>query len=86
LLLCVYLWLKWRITLPARRNRQKTHIEKLKAEEYKSQYELEQISHYFSSSLPIKRARKKYYGRGEKPHRRMNYVDCMIYLWNDDIN
>ena len=37
-----------------RKERAKTHIEKLKAEEYKNQYELEQITHYFSSSLADK--------------------------------
>src|SRR5581483_2802167 len=51
LLLGIYLWLKWRIGLTRKKEQAKTHIEKLKAEEYKSQFELEQISNYFSSSL-----------------------------------
>ena len=34
---------------------EKTHIQKLKADEYKNQFELEQISNYFSSSLADKK-------------------------------
>ena len=83
--LCVYLLLKWRIGLTRRKEQAKTHIEKLKAEEYKSQYELEQISHYFSSSLANKKnVEAVLWDVARNLIGRMNYVDCMIYLWNED--
>ncbi|MDO6431104.1 histidine kinase [Flavitalea sp. BT771] len=85
LALCVYLLLKWRIELTRKKEQAKTHIEKLKAEEYKSQYELEQISHYFSSSLADKKnVEGVLWDVAKNLIGRMNYVDCMIYLWNED--
>jgi len=85
LLLSVYLLLKWRTGLIRKKERAKTHIQELKAEEYKNQFELEQISNYFSSSLAGKKnvedvlwdVTKNLIGR-------MNYVDCIIYVWNED--
>jgi ligand-binding sensor domain-containing protein/putative methionine-R-sulfoxide reductase with GAF domain len=83
--LCVYLLLKWRIALIRKKEQAKTHIEKLKAEEYKSQFELEQISHYFSSSLANKRnVDEVLWDVAKNLIGRMNYQDCMIYLWNED--
>lgn len=84
-MLVVYILFHWRAGAIRKKERAKTHIEKLKAEEYKYQFELEQISNYFSSSLAGKKnvdavlwdVAKNLIGR-------MNYVDCMIYLWNDD--
>lgn len=82
---CVYLLLKWRTTYIRKQERAKTHIQKLKADEYKNQFELEHISNYFSSSLVGKNnvdevlwdVTKNLIGR-------MNYVDCIIYMWNKD--
>jgi ligand-binding sensor domain-containing protein/putative methionine-R-sulfoxide reductase with GAF domain len=85
LLLCVYLLLKWRIGLTRKKEQAKTHIEKLKAEEYKNQYELEQISHYFSSSLANKKnVEEVLWDVTKNLIGRMDYVDCMIYLWNEE--
>jgi putative methionine-R-sulfoxide reductase with GAF domain len=82
---CVYLLLKWRIGLTRRKEQEKTHIERLKAEEYKSQYELEQISNYFSSSLADKKdVEGVLWDVAKNLIGRMNYVDCMIYLWSED--
>ncbi len=47
LMLLVYFFLKWRTSVVERREQAKTHIQTLKAEEYKSQYELEQITIIF---------------------------------------
>jgi ligand-binding sensor domain-containing protein/putative methionine-R-sulfoxide reductase with GAF domain len=85
LMVSVYLLFKWRTGVIRKKEQAKTHIQTLKAEEYKSQFELEQITNYFSSSLAGKKnvddvlwdVAKNLIGR-------MNYVDCMIYLWNDD--
>ncbi|MBS1597414.1 MAG: histidine kinase [Bacteroidetes bacterium] len=82
---CVYLLLKWRTSYIRKQERAKTHIEKLKADEYKNQFELEHISNYFSSSLVGKNSvdevlwdvTKNLIGR-------MNYVDCIIYMWDKD--
>ena len=60
-------------------------MQQLIAEEYKNQFELEQISNYFSSSLAGKNnvedvlwdVTKNLIGR-------MNYEDCIIYMWNED--
>jgi len=85
LLLAVYLLLKWRTELTRKKEQAKTHLQKLKADEYKNQFELEQISHYFSSSLADKKnvgdvlwdVMKNLIGR-------MKYTDCIIYMWNED--
>jgi ligand-binding sensor domain-containing protein len=87
ILLClsIYGLLKWRTGLIRRNERAKTHIQALKAEEYKNQLELEHISNYFSSSLAGKKdvdeilwdVMKNLIGR-------MNHVDCIIYMWNED--
>jgi len=85
LLVGIYLWLKWRIGLTTRKEQAKTHIEKLKAEEYKSQFELEQVSHYFSSSLANKKSVDEVlWDVAKNLIGHMGFVDCMIYLWNED--
>jgi len=84
-LLVAYLFLKWRTGVIQRREQAKTHIQALKAEEYKSQYELEQISNYFSYSLAgIKNVDEVLWDVARNLIGRMNYLDCMIYLWNKD--
>jgi LytS/YehU family sensor histidine kinase len=63
----------------------KTHLQKLKADDYKNQFELEQISNYFSSSLAEKKTEDEVlWDVAGNLIARMNYVDCMIYLWNED--
>jgi ligand-binding sensor domain-containing protein len=85
LMLLVYLFLKWRTTVVERREQAKTHMQALKAEEYKSQYELEQITNYFSYSVSgIRNVDDVLWDVAKNLIGRMNYVDCMIYLWNKD--
>ena len=85
LMLFVYSFLKWRTGVVERREQAKTHLQALKAEEYKSQYELEQISNYFSYSLAgINNVDEVLWDVAKNLIGRMNYVDCMIYLWNKD--
>src|SRR6185369_17844075 len=52
---------------------------------YKYQFELEQISNYFSSSLAGKtNVDAVLWDVAKNLIGRLNYVDCMIYLWNED--
>ncbi|MGZ5190846.1 MAG: histidine kinase, partial [Flavisolibacter sp.] len=77
--------IKWRTGLARKKEMEKTHIEKIKADHYKNQFELEQISNYFSSSLSGQKTEDEVlWDVAENLIGRMNYVDCMIYLWNAD--
>jgi len=81
----VYLLYKWRTGLIRKQERAKTNIQELKAQEYKNQYELEQISNYFSSSLADKRdVDEVLWDLAGNLIGKMNYSDCMIYLWDED--
>lgn len=81
----LYLLINWRTGLARKKEMEKTQVEKLKAEDYKNRYELEQISNYFSSSLADKKtADQVLWDVAGHLIGRMNYVDCMIYLWNND--
>ncbi|MFL5808517.1 MAG: histidine kinase, partial [Flavisolibacter sp.] len=76
---------KWRTEQIRKKERAKTHLQQLKAEEYKNQFELEQISNYFSSSLEGKKTVDEVlWDVSKNLIGRMNFADCMIYLWNED--
>jgi len=85
LITAVYLSVKWRINVIRKKEQEQTQVQKLKAEEYKTQFELEQITNYFSSSFADKKnvddvlwdVSKNLIGW-------LNYEECMIYLWNED--
>lgn len=63
----------------------KTQLQMLTAENYKAQFEAQQISSFFTTSLLNKNdvddvlwdVAKNLIGK-------LGFVDCMIYLWNDD--
>ncbi|HEV8285073.1 MAG TPA: histidine kinase [Chitinophagaceae bacterium] len=81
----IYLLIRWRIEMAREKEMEKTHIEKLKADDYKNQFELEQITNYFSSSLAAKQTEGEVlWDVTNNLMGRMDYVDCMIYLWNED--
>ena len=85
LLLAVYLLLRWRTGRIRKKEQEKTHIQQLKAEEYKNQFELEHISNYFSSSLAGKKnVEEILWDVTKNLIGRIGYVDCIIYLWNGD--
>ncbi len=85
LLVLLYLLVTWRIHVVRKMEMEKTHLQKLKADDYKNQFELEQISNYFSSSLADKKTEDEVlWDVAGNLIGRMNYVDCMIYRWNDD--
>jgi ligand-binding sensor domain-containing protein/putative methionine-R-sulfoxide reductase with GAF domain len=81
----IYLLIRWRTWVATKKEMEKTHLQKLKADDYKNQFELEQISNYFSSSLAEKKNEDEVlWDVARNLIGRMNYVDCMIYLWNED--
>ncbi len=77
--------IKWREQNIRAIENSKTKVQELTAEQYKNQLELEQISNFFSKSVinnyniddVLWDVAKKLIGR-------LGFVDCMIYLWNDD--
>ena len=81
----IYFFIKWRVKNIKAIEAEKLKVQQLNAEQYKSKLELEQIINYFSSSLIDKHTvddvlwdvAKNLIGR-------LGFVDCMIYLWNDD--
>jgi ligand-binding sensor domain-containing protein/putative methionine-R-sulfoxide reductase with GAF domain len=81
----MYFFIRWRTGMIRKKEMEKTHMERLKADHYKSQYELEQISHYFSSSLAGKKTEDEVlWDVAANLIGRMNYEDCIIYGWNSD--
>lgn len=85
LLVLLYLLVSWRTNVARKMEMEKTHLQKLKADDYKNQFELEQISNYFSSSLKDKKTEDEVlWDVAGNLIGRMNYVDCMIYRWNED--
>jgi len=85
ILLIVYLFIKWRERNIKAIETEKLKVQQLSAREYKSKLELEQITNYFSALLIHKNSvddvlwdvAKNLIGK-------LGFVDCMIYLWNDD--
>jgi ligand-binding sensor domain-containing protein/putative methionine-R-sulfoxide reductase with GAF domain len=63
----------------------KLKVQQLSAEQYKNKLELEQIINYFSSSLNNKTALDEVlWDTAKNLIGKIGFVDCMIYLWNDD--
>ena len=74
-----------RINAVRNKEGEKARVQQLIAEEYKNRFELEQISNYFSACFAGKNSvddvlwdvSKNLIGR-------MNYEECIIYMWNSD--
>jgi putative methionine-R-sulfoxide reductase with GAF domain len=82
LILIIY---KTRVNNVRKKEREKARVQQLIAEEYKNQFELEQISNYFSSSLAsIRNVDDVLWDVTKNLIGRMNYEDCIIYMWNAD--
>jgi ligand-binding sensor domain-containing protein/putative methionine-R-sulfoxide reductase with GAF domain len=81
----LFVIIKWREKNIKALESGKTQLQKLTAENYKTQFESEQISSFFSTSLLNKNdvddilwdVAKNLIGK-------LGFVDCMIYLWNAD--
>jgi ligand-binding sensor domain-containing protein/putative methionine-R-sulfoxide reductase with GAF domain len=81
----LYLFVKWRISIVKRKEMVKTQLEKLKADNYKNQFELEQISNYFSTSLADRNtAEEVLWDVAQNLIARMHYEECVLYGWNSD--
>lgn len=85
MLLLFYLFIKWRIKNIKTIEAEKLKVQQLNAEQYKSQLELEQIVNYFTSSLANKnRVEDVLWDVAKNLIGRLGFVDCIIYLWNED--
>lgn len=63
----------------------KIELEKLRAENYKSRLEMEQINNFFSSSLLLKNdVDDVIWDVTKNLIARLDFEDCLIYMWNDD--
>jgi ligand-binding sensor domain-containing protein/putative methionine-R-sulfoxide reductase with GAF domain len=81
----IFLIFKKRVNAVRKKEREKALVQLLKAEEYKMRLELEQVSNYFSTSLAGKKnIDDVLWDVTENLIGRMNYEDCIIYLWNED--
>jgi len=79
------LLIRWRFNTAKEKQIQKTEIQRLAAEQYKNQYELSLISQYFSNSLKeINKPDEVLWDVVRNLISKLNYKDCMIYLWNED--
>jgi len=84
-ILCFVYILKWRERNIKALEAGKTKLQQITTEKYKTQFESEQISSFFSTSLLNKNdvddvlwdVAKNLIGK-------LGFVDCMIYLWNED--
>ena len=81
----IYSFIKWRIKNINAIAAEKLKVQQLSAEHYKTQLELEQIINYFSSSLIDKNTvNDVLWDVAKNLIGKLGFVDCMMYLWNDD--
>ena len=84
-ILLVITFIKWREKNIRAFDKEKLKVEQLSAAQYKSELELEQIVNYFSSSLVDKHTDDDVlWDVAKNLISRLGFVDCMMYLWNDD--
>ncbi|MEO8109161.1 MAG: two-component regulator propeller domain-containing protein [Ginsengibacter sp.] len=84
-LLLLFGFMKWRIKNIKAVEAQKLKVQQLNAEQYKNNLEHEKIINYFSSSLINKATIEDVlWDVAKNLIGRLGFVDCMIYLWNDD--
>ncbi|MEP6675645.1 MAG: two-component regulator propeller domain-containing protein [Ferruginibacter sp.] len=81
----IYLFMRFRERHIKVVEAEKLKVQQLNAEQYKSKLELEQIINYFSSSLIDKNTVEDVlWDVAKNLIARLGFIDCMIYLWNDD--
>ncbi len=81
----IFLLVQWSTDRARKKEMEKTLVEKWKADDYKNKYELEQISHYFSTTLAGKKTPGEVlWDVAQNLIGRMNYEDCILYGWNKD--
>ncbi len=85
ILLLTFLLIKWREKNIKIIADEKLKVQQLDAGRYKSKLEMELIINYFSSSLLGKTTEDDVlWDVAKNLIGRLGFVDCMIYLWNDD--
>lgn len=85
ILLLLYKFIKWRIKSIRAVEAEKLKVQQLNAQQYKNKLELEQIVNYFSSSLIAKNTVDDVlWDTAKNLIGRLDFEDCMIYLWNSD--
>ena len=85
ILLLTFLFIKWREKNIKIIAEEKLKVQQLDAGQYKSKLEMELIINYFSSSLLGKNTEDDVlWDVAKNLIGRLGFVDCMIYLWNDD--
>jgi ligand-binding sensor domain-containing protein len=85
ILLFIYLFIRWREKNIKAIEAEKLKVQQLNAREYKSKLELEQITSYFSFLLIDKNTvDDALWDVAKNLIGKLGFVDCMIYLWNDD--
>ena len=83
--LLFYAFIKWRVKSVKTIAAEKLKVQKLHAESFKNKLELEQITNYFSNSLNNKKTVDNVlWDVAKNLIGRMGFVDCIIYLWNND--
>ena len=81
----IYIFIKWRIQNIRAVEAEKLKLQKLNAEQYKNELELEQVINYFSTSLIDKnRVDDVLWDVAKNLIGKMGFADCMIYMWNED--
>ncbi len=76
---------RWRINTAKKSQVQETEIQRLAAQEYKNQLELNQISNYFSTSLiHLETEEEVLWDVAKNLIGTLGFEDCIIYLWNKD--
>jgi sensor histidine kinase YesM/streptogramin lyase len=84
-LAAIFILVRWRGKNIKTIAAEKLKVQQLRAEDYKNKLELEQIINYFSSSLSNKiKTDEVLWDTAKNLIGRLGFVDCMIYLWNDD--
>jgi ligand-binding sensor domain-containing protein/anti-sigma regulatory factor (Ser/Thr protein kinase) len=85
ILLLTFLFIKWREKNIKIIAEEKLKVQQLDAGQYKSKLEMELIINYFSSSLLGKNTEDDVlWDVAKNLIGRLGFVDCMIYLWNED--
>ena len=85
LLLALFIIVKWRERNIKALEAGKTKLQQLTAEKYKMQFENEQISRYFTTSLLNKNdVDDVMWDVAKNLISKLGFVDCIIYLWNED--
>ena len=85
LLLSIYMIVKWREKNIRLLETGKTKLQQLTAEKYKMQFENEQISRYFTTSLLNKNdVDDVLWDVAKNLISKLGFIDCIIYVWNAD--